>query len=232
MGARETARFRILLEGPICRAWYFRERFLWQTLGLPEQIVSWPPPTHTRHTERYTSEEMIDYTLGWDSEFFKDEGDYTEFIQAYLMQPLTGAHRAERERPAVPAAGVGASRAPQACERSGSRRGQEARWPELPTTMTCRGQGGEMYQIPIAPPPTDHELIGVYGSTPVCTTILCILYSYFISFDIPQNTNDFNTFVGFRRVHSPVSGANCLRDGDVAAEHRPVNHLQHPGKFL
>ncbi|GMP85754.1 hypothetical protein CsSME_00038795 [Camellia sinensis var. sinensis] len=26
--------------------------------------------------------------------------------------------------------------------------------------MTCQGQGGETYQIPIAPPPADHELVG------------------------------------------------------------------------
>ncbi|XP_028070706.1 transcription factor SOX-12-like [Camellia sinensis] len=29
--------------------------------------------------------------------------------------------------------------------------------------MTCRGQGGETYQIPITPPPPDHELVGFYG---------------------------------------------------------------------
>ncbi|XP_028088443.1 uncharacterized protein LOC114288999 [Camellia sinensis] len=32
--------------------------------------------------------------------------------------------------------------------------------------MTCRGQGGETYQIPITPPLADHELVGVRGSTP------------------------------------------------------------------
>ena len=41
-GAGETARCRILLEGPVCRAWYLGERFLRQTLGLPEQIVPGP----------------------------------------------------------------------------------------------------------------------------------------------------------------------------------------------
>ncbi|GMP53447.1 hypothetical protein CsSME_00018897 [Camellia sinensis var. sinensis] len=109
---------------------------------------------------------MIDYTIGWDSEFFRDEGDYTEFIQAYLMRPLTGACQVEREMPAAPVAGVGAPRATQARGRSGSRRGQGVGWPELPTTMTCQGQGRESYQIPIALPPADHELVGVRGSTP------------------------------------------------------------------
>ncbi|GMP47841.1 hypothetical protein CsSME_00015408 [Camellia sinensis var. sinensis] len=76
-GAQETARFKVLLEGPVCRAWYLGKRFLRQTLGLPEQIVPRPPPTHMRHTERYTPEE--------------DEGDYTVFIQTYLMRPLASS---------------------------------------------------------------------------------------------------------------------------------------------
>ncbi|GMQ02233.1 hypothetical protein CsSME_00048557 [Camellia sinensis var. sinensis] len=109
---------------------------------------------------------MIDFMIGWDTDFFRDDGDYTNFIQIYLMRPLTSAHRAERERPAVPVGGTGASRATQAHSRRGSRRGRRAEWPDLPTTMTCRGQAGETFQIPIAPPPVDHELVGVRGSTP------------------------------------------------------------------
>ncbi|XP_028070762.1 uncharacterized protein LOC114273186 [Camellia sinensis] len=97
MGARETARFQILLESPVCRAWYFGERFLRLTLGLLEQIVPRPPPTHTRATERYTPEEMTDYTIGWDSDLFQAKGDYAEFIQTYLIRPLIGARRVERE---------------------------------------------------------------------------------------------------------------------------------------
>lgn len=80
------------------------------------------------------------------------------------MRPLTGARRVKRERLTAPA-GVGAPRATQARSRSGSRRGQGIEWPALPTTMTCRGQGGETYQIPIAPPLADDELVGVRGST-------------------------------------------------------------------
>ncbi|GMP42166.1 hypothetical protein CsSME_00011991 [Camellia sinensis var. sinensis] len=32
--------------------------------------------------------------------------------------------------------------------------------------MTCKGQGGKTYQIPIAPPPADHELVGFYDLPP------------------------------------------------------------------
>lgn len=70
-GARETAQFRILLEGLVCQAWYFGEHFLCQTLGLPEQIIPRPPPIHTRATERYTLQEMINFTIGWDSDFVR-----------------------------------------------------------------------------------------------------------------------------------------------------------------
>ena len=153
-----------------------------QPLGLPEQVVTRLRPTHMRHTELYTPVEMIDHTKGRDSEGFKDEGDYAEYVQTYIMWPLPGARRVERARLVAPAAGVGAPRAPSAQDRSGSRRGQGAGWPELPTMIICRGEGGKTYQIPIAPPSADHELVGVYGSTTVCTTTLYILYSHFISF--------------------------------------------------
>ncbi|GMP24225.1 hypothetical protein CsSME_00001564 [Camellia sinensis var. sinensis] len=109
---------------------------------------------------------MMDYTIGWDSNLFRDEGNYIEFVQAYLIRPLTGARRVEKEKPAAPAAGAGASRAAQAHSKSGSRRRQGVGWPALPTTMTCRGQGGETYQIPVAPPPADHGLVKVRSSTP------------------------------------------------------------------
>lgn len=108
----------------------------------------------------------MDFTIGWDADFFRAEGDYTDFIQTYLMRPLTGARRAERGRPRAPVGGAGASKATQAHSRRGSQSGQRAEWLELPTTMTCRGQGRETYQIPISPPPADHELVRVRGSTP------------------------------------------------------------------
>ncbi|KAL7228266.1 hypothetical protein ACSBR2_007053 [Camellia fascicularis] len=107
---------------------------------------------------------MADYTIGWDAEGFRGKGDYAEYVQTYIMRPLSSGRRAERERPAASAVGARA-RAPRRARargRSGPQRGQRAGWPALPTMMTCRGQGGETYQIPIAPPPADHELVGFY----------------------------------------------------------------------
>ncbi|KAI7994534.1 Protein MAINTENANCE OF MERISTEMS, partial [Camellia lanceoleosa] len=164
-GAYETARLRILLEGPVCRAWYLGERFLRQTLGLPEQIVPGPPPTHMRDTEEFSLEHMREYTTGWGVEHHRGEGDYAEYVRTYIMRPLSGGHRAERERPAAPVARVGAGAGGGASRRAGVRsrggvqRGRGASWLALPASLTYRGQGGVTYQIPFAPPPADHEIL-------------------------------------------------------------------------
>ncbi|GMP54999.1 hypothetical protein CsSME_00019959 [Camellia sinensis var. sinensis] len=172
-GAEETARFRILLEGPVCRAWYLGERFLRQTLGLPEQRVPGPSPTHMSDTERFTAEEMADYTVSWDAEGFRGEGDYRENVHTYIMRPLSGGRRAERGGPAAPVAGAGAgagtSRTARVRGRSGARRG--------------RG-GGATYQIPFAPPPADHELVS-FHDLPSWTFDLLALYSIPPPFQIP-----------------------------------------------
>ncbi|XP_028108473.1 uncharacterized protein LOC114307276 [Camellia sinensis] len=158
-----------------------------------------------RETERFTPEQMPDYTIGWDAEGFRGEGDYTEYVRTYIMRPLSSGRRVEGERPAVLAArtgaGAGASRMARVRGRSGARRGRGASWPTLPTTMTCRGQGGKTYQIPIAPPLADHELVVFYDLPPLC----------------------------FLRVHLSVPRADRLCDGDVPVEPRSVGHLRHSG---
>ncbi|KAL7184930.1 hypothetical protein ACSBR2_026973 [Camellia fascicularis] len=171
-GADETSRFRILLEGLVCRAWYLGERFLRQTLGLPEQIVPVHPPEHMRETERFTTEQMADYMLGWEADGFRGEGDYSEYVRTFIMRPLSSGRRAERGRPVAPAAGAGAgagagaSRRARVRGRGGVQRGRGTGWPALPMTMTYRGQGGATYQIPFAPPPADHELVDVRDLPP------------------------------------------------------------------
>ena len=74
-GAEETSRFWILLEGPVCQAWYLGERFLRQTLGLPEQIVPVHPPADMRETERLTTEQMDDVTIGGEEARCRGTGD-------------------------------------------------------------------------------------------------------------------------------------------------------------
>lgn len=221
VGAWETSRFRVLLEGPICRVWFLGERFLRQSLGLPKPVVPMPPPTYIRITERYTPQEMIDFMIGWDADLFRLDGDYTVFIQTYLMPALTRAQRGGRDRAPTAAENAGGSRATQAHDRKGSKARRRAGWLELPTTMTCQGRAGETYQIPIAP----------RGPTPVCT-IRYILQTQFISVFALQITNHLNTFTGIHKVHRAGSRAVGFFDGDGADEHGPAQHLQHPGKFF
>ncbi|CAL5356789.1 unnamed protein product [Camellia sinensis] len=120
-------------------------------MGLPEQIVPSLPPTHMRDTERCTAEEMADYTIGWDAEGFRGEGDYLEYVRTYIMRPLSSGCRAERGGPAAPVAGAGAgagagtSRTARVRGRSGARRGRGGGWPALPTSLTYREQGGATY---------------------------------------------------------------------------------------
>ncbi|KAI8014400.1 Protein MAIN-LIKE 2, partial [Camellia lanceoleosa] len=165
--ADETSCYRILLEGPVCRAWYLGERFLRQTLGLPEQIVPVHPPEHMWDTERFTAELMADYTIGWEADDFRGEGDYSEYVRTFIMRPLSGGRRVEREGPAAPAAGVGAGagggvpRRARVRGRGGVQRGRGTGWPALPALLTFRGQGGATYQIPFTPPPADHEFVGI-----------------------------------------------------------------------
>ncbi|GMP85730.1 hypothetical protein CsSME_00038774 [Camellia sinensis var. sinensis] len=134
--AREASRFWILLDGPVCRAWFLGERFLRQSLGWPEPVVPMLPSTYMRVTERYTMQEMINFKRGWDADFFRLEGDYTAFIQTYLMLPLTSAHRGERARAPTIGERAGGSRASRAHDRRGSQTRQKARWPELPASLT------------------------------------------------------------------------------------------------
>ncbi|XP_028122438.1 uncharacterized protein LOC114319608 isoform X1 [Camellia sinensis] len=130
-----------------------------------------------RQTERYPPHEMADYTIGWEAEGFRGEGDYAEYVQTYIMWPLSSGRRAERKRPATPAAragaGAGVLRMARVRGRSGPRRGRGVGWPALPTMMTYRGQSGEIYQIPIAPPLADHELVGFYDLPPASSEYTC-----------------------------------------------------------
>ena len=58
---------------------------MWQTLGVPEQTAPELPPTTMRQIEIYTPQELAVYTSGWDSEGIREEGDYAEYVQTYIM---------------------------------------------------------------------------------------------------------------------------------------------------
>lgn len=58
-GAQEASYFRLLLEGPVCRAWFLDERFMRQTMGLPEPVVPMPLSASMRATKSFSFSEMI-----------------------------------------------------------------------------------------------------------------------------------------------------------------------------
>ncbi|KAF5933114.1 hypothetical protein HYC85_029285 [Camellia sinensis] len=133
-GAEETSRFRILLEGPVCQAWYLGERFLRQTLGLRGRL-----PRHRRLS-----------------------GVRADVPDAPLSgRRAEGARPVASAAGAGAGAGAGSSRRARVRGRGRVQGGRGAGWPVLPAVLTFQGQGGSTYQIPFAPPPAGHEFIDV-----------------------------------------------------------------------
>ncbi|GMP48083.1 hypothetical protein CsSME_00015565 [Camellia sinensis var. sinensis] len=113
--------YRILLEGPVCRAWFLGEGVVHQTMGLPAPMIPMTPPESMRLADSLSAQEVIQFMVGLEADYFRVEGDYTVFIQIYLMPPLTGVRGGERAR--APAARVAprATRATSARRRGASR---------------------------------------------------------------------------------------------------------------
>ncbi|XP_028090384.1 uncharacterized protein LOC114290642 [Camellia sinensis] len=157
------ARYHILLEGPICRAWFLSEPFVRQTLSLPAPYILMAPPASIRETHRLSEDEVIEFMVGLDADHFLMEGDYVTFIQMHLMPPLTGVRGGEGARaPAARRRG----RAIISRRRRDPEARQETGWPELPTTVSYRTRSGETCQIPIEPAPAGRALVGIRGPTP------------------------------------------------------------------
>ncbi|GMP69074.1 hypothetical protein CsSME_00028470 [Camellia sinensis var. sinensis] len=106
-------------------------------MGVPDLVIPMAPPESLRSTESLSIEEVIQLMVGLDFDFFRAEGDYTDFILTHLIPALTGV-RGDEEAGA-PAAKVRrkVTRASRDRGRRASRAGQRADWPELPTTLTC-----------------------------------------------------------------------------------------------
>ncbi|THF97261.1 hypothetical protein TEA_008089 [Camellia sinensis var. sinensis] len=132
-GAWGTSRFWILLEGPFYPAWFLSKRFVCQTAGSPDPVVPMPPPASMRIADSLSVDAIIQFMVGLDADFFRGEGDYTTFIQTYLMPSLTGAHTGNGV--GAPMAGE-ATQATRAHTRGALPVGQTTRWPELPTVLT------------------------------------------------------------------------------------------------
>ncbi|GMP40368.1 hypothetical protein CsSME_00010842 [Camellia sinensis var. sinensis] len=89
-------------------------------MGLPNPIVPMGPPESMRSTESLSVEEVIQFMVGFDVDFFRAEGDYAAFIQTHLMPPLMGVRGAEEARAPAASARARVTRASRACGKGAS----------------------------------------------------------------------------------------------------------------
>ncbi|XP_028075697.1 uncharacterized protein LOC114277938 [Camellia sinensis] len=99
-GASDISQYRVLLEGPVGRAWFLGERFLRQVWGYLSQDPPAVPPASMRTADRLSYSKVVGAMLGSDALLYVEEGDYATYRHIYLMPPLTGA-RTSMTSPAV-----------------------------------------------------------------------------------------------------------------------------------
>ena len=61
-----------------------------QIVGLPDPIVPMAPVESMRSADGISTEEVIQFMVGLDADYFRAKGDYVAFIRTHLMPPLTG----------------------------------------------------------------------------------------------------------------------------------------------
>ncbi|KAI8018339.1 Protein MAIN-LIKE 2, partial [Camellia lanceoleosa] len=169
-GAWASSLYRILLEGLVGRAWFLGDRFMRQTMGVPDQGIPSAPQEDMRSTEGLTPEEVDVAMLGTNVVLLLEEEEYATYRHTYLMPPLTGIRTPMRW-----AAGASPSSRARAADmpstsRADTSRGeaghippitstyQHAGWPDLPTKLTG-WRYGTSYPIPLEPPLPDHRYV-------------------------------------------------------------------------
>ncbi|GMP51706.1 hypothetical protein CsSME_00017837 [Camellia sinensis var. sinensis] len=174
-GGSDISQYRVLLEGPVGRAWFLGERFLRQVWGYLSQDPPAVPPVSMRTADRLSYSEVVGAMLGSDALLYLEEGDYATYRHIYLMPPLTGA-RTPMTRPAgVSSSGQARARAADApsTSRAGTSRGggrpvppipstyPHPGWPDMPTELMARQYGAiSPTPIPLEPPmPSDRYAI-------------------------------------------------------------------------
>ncbi|CAL5394275.1 unnamed protein product [Camellia sinensis] len=194
-GASGISQYRVLLEGPVGRAWFLGERFLRQVWGYLSQDIPAVPPASMRTADRLSYSEVVGAMLGTDALLYVEEGDYATYRHIYLMPPLTEA-RIPMMRPAgMSSSGQGQARARAAdapstsgagTSRGGSRPFPPAPsvhphvgWPDMPTELMAWQYGASFpTPIPLEPPmPSDRYAIDP-DSPPVCSTFSFIIQMF------------------------------------------------------
>ena len=86
--SRKMTRWRLLLEGPFSREWYFGERVVRQSLQSAVFIISHSPPVGIRYTDSLDRAQIYRFRRGFQITDFLEEGDYGAFVPAFLMRPF------------------------------------------------------------------------------------------------------------------------------------------------
>ncbi|XP_028076414.1 uncharacterized protein LOC114278545 [Camellia sinensis] len=127
------------------------------------------PPASIRATHRLSADEVIQFMVVLEAEYFRMEGDYATFIQTHLMPPLTGVHEDKGVRAPAVRVTRRASRASTARGRGTPRAERRAGWPEFLTELTGWRYSREAYQIPIKPPLAGHRYVRALDAPPAST---------------------------------------------------------------
>ncbi|GMP24295.1 hypothetical protein CsSME_00001610 [Camellia sinensis var. sinensis] len=129
-------------------------------------------PMSMRAIDKLSAEEVIQFMVGLEVEYFRVEGDYVAFIQTHLMSPLTGVREGEGVRAPAARARRKATRASRARGKEVPQARQGTGWLELPTALTCWRYTGEAYQIPIEPAAAGYRYTRAHDAPPICTAFL------------------------------------------------------------
>ena len=166
-GAWGTSRYRVLLEGPVGRAWFLGERFPRQTWGYPVQDIPSAPPDNMRTADRLPPQGVVDARLGTDAFLHLEQGEYATYRHTYLMPSLTGVRTPTRRSAGRPSSGRDRAANVPSTSRAGTSRGggglvppiplthHHPGWPDMPTELTGR-RFVTPYSIPIEPSMSDH----------------------------------------------------------------------------
>ncbi|XP_028106146.1 protein MAINTENANCE OF MERISTEMS-like [Camellia sinensis] len=165
-----ASRYRILLEGPVGRAWFLGERFLCQTWGYLVQDIPSAPPDDMRTADRLPPRGVVDARLGTDAFLHLEQGEYATYRHTYLMPSLTGVHTPMRRPAGMPSSGRARAADVPSTSRAGTSRGggglvspippthHHPGWPDMPTELTG-WRFRTLYLIPIEPPMFDHKYV-------------------------------------------------------------------------
>ncbi|KAI8006426.1 hypothetical protein LOK49_LG07G00986, partial [Camellia lanceoleosa] len=182
-GGSGTSQYRILLEGPVGRAWFLGERFLRQVWGYTSQDPPAAPPVSMRTADRLSSQDVVSAMLGTDALLHLEEGDYATYRHVYLMPPLTGVRTPSLRPAGVPSSSQARATDIPSSSRAGTSRGgggsvppipptlHHPGWPDMPTELTS-WRFGVPYQVSLEPPLPDHRYVRDPDSPPVCFTAL------------------------------------------------------------